>query len=80
MDADEEKFFDEQVAPLMSRVMELCRGRGIALVAAFEFSPEKVCTYLDVFQETTQSLLHMAAILYPERFASVPMKQGGAKA
>ncbi len=34
MSRDDEEFYDREVAPLLQKVMELCRDRGIPLVAA----------------------------------------------
>lgn len=41
--ADNEAIYDEQIAPLMAQILDICKAHGIPMVAAFEFAPEDLC-------------------------------------
>ncbi|MES2319986.1 MAG: hypothetical protein V4631_21100 [Pseudomonadota bacterium] len=42
--SENEKFYDEEVAPVLAAVSELCASRGFSMVVAVEFDPGAIGT------------------------------------
>ena len=41
---DNEAIYDAEIAPLMTKIIEICDAHGIPMVASFEYAPEMLCT------------------------------------
>lgn len=41
---DKEAIYDEQIAPLMSQLLEVCQREGVPMFASFQYSDEGFCT------------------------------------
>lgn len=41
---DKETIYDEQIAPLMTQLLEVCQREGIPMFASFQYSDEGFCT------------------------------------
>jgi hypothetical protein len=41
---DKEAIYDEQIAPLMTQLLEVCQREGIPMFASFQYSNEGFCT------------------------------------
>ena len=41
---DKEAIYDEQIAPLMTKLIEVCQREGIPMFASFQYSDEGFCT------------------------------------
>lgn len=41
---DNEEIYDEQIAPLMTKIIEICRKNKIPMIATFNYQPEQLCT------------------------------------
>jgi hypothetical protein len=43
---DNEKIYDEQIAPLMSQIIEICKANNIPMFADFQYAKFDFCTTL----------------------------------
>lgn len=41
---DNETVYDEQIAPLVTQIIEICRQYNIPIFATFQYAPESFCT------------------------------------
>lgn len=41
---DNEKVYDEEIFPLMTKIMEICKKNEIPLLATFAYAPDQLCT------------------------------------
>ena len=41
---DNEKIYDEQIFPLMTKIIAICRENDIPFVASYEYAPEYFCS------------------------------------
>jgi len=41
---DKEAIYDEQIAPLMSQIIAVCKEHGIPVVAQFQYAEDGYCT------------------------------------
>ena len=66
--ADNERVLDEEITPLLRRVVDICRERGIPYVSVIQFKGDYLCTSVVLQHGASQTLCAMAAIVYPEYF------------
>lgn len=43
---NKEKIYDQQIAPLMAQVIQICKREGITVFAEFQYSEDGFCTTL----------------------------------
>lgn len=41
---DKEAIYDEQIAPLMTQLLEICHREGVPMFASFQYSEDGFCT------------------------------------
>ena len=41
---DKETIYDEQIAPLMTQLLEICQREGVPMFASFQYSEDSFCT------------------------------------
>lgn len=41
---DKESIYDEQIAPLMAQLLEICQREGIPMFASFQYSADGFCS------------------------------------
>ena len=41
---DKEAIYDEQIAPLMTQLLEICQREGVPMFASFQYSEDGFCT------------------------------------
>jgi len=41
---DKESIYDEQISPLMLKILDICKQEGISMFASFEYAENKFCT------------------------------------
>jgi hypothetical protein len=44
METDKEAIYDEQIAPLMTQLLEICQREGVPMIASFQYSEDGFCT------------------------------------
>lgn len=42
--SDNEIIYDEQISPLMAKIIAICKQHKIPMVATFNYAPEQACT------------------------------------
>lgn len=68
MDRDLETVYDEQIAPLMTRIIEICRENKMPVLASFQFAPDSFCTTAMLFDGDKR--LAMATQMIQEGFVA----------
>lgn len=41
---DNEQIYDEQISPLMTKIIQVCKDNNIPMFATFAYKDEKLCT------------------------------------
>lgn len=71
MSYDEEKAYDERIAPLMAQIIEVCKERRIPMVATFQYAdaegdgPAYCTTVLPFKDRSSDHLRKLAALASP---------------
>lgn len=63
--ADNEEIYDEQIAPLMAQILDICKAHSIPMVAAFEYAPEDLCASFILPKGAAEQLERAARIVSP---------------
>jgi hypothetical protein len=69
---DNEYAIDNEIAPLMKKILRICHARGIPVVGAFQFSPDQLYTCCVLDEKVDPRLFAMAAIIHPADFVYTP--------
>lgn len=64
--ADNEAIYDEQIAPLMAQILEICTAHKIPMVAAFEYAPDDLCSSFILPRGAVMELEQAARITGPK--------------
>jgi hypothetical protein len=59
---DNEKIYDDQISPLMTQIIEICKEHGIPMVCEFQYSDTNFCKSLNLTDDTHPMIRHMTAI------------------
>lgn len=60
---DNEKVYDEQIAPLVDQIIAICNENDLPFVADFEYAPDHFCTSLHVPVESAPRMQTMGRFL-----------------
>jgi hypothetical protein len=62
---DLEKVYDEQISPLMAKIIEICQQHKMPLIASFQYATEEHCSTALLYSEREVSpmLRRMAVLL-----------------
>lgn len=63
--ADNEAIYDEQIAPLMTQILDICKAHGIPMVASFEYAPDDLCSSFILPLGTTGNLIRASEVIKP---------------
>lgn len=70
---NKEQIYDEQIAPLLTQIIEICQQNGIAMVASFDIAHEGApglrCTSHLPDENGNYTFARAARILYPPETA-----------
>jgi hypothetical protein len=66
---DNERVHDEEIAPLVERLTEICRREGIPMVLGVQFSVDGIAFSVTVSPGCSANIVAAARIFVPERFA-----------
>lgn len=66
---DKEKIYDDQIAPLMAKIIEVCKANHIAHVCSFCIGEDWFCSTLNISEETDPPDVYkeMVELLYPPK-------------
>lgn len=63
---DNEDIYDEQISPLMERIIAICKKHEIPMIMSFEFAPEEFVTTRLPFKGETGKFAEALHIIRPE--------------
>jgi len=69
---DNEKVYDEQINPLMTKIIAICKKHKIPMLATFEYAPQQMCTTRIPF-DGEANVLGPATQMVRNGFAAVAM-------
>lgn len=63
---DNEAIYDEQIAPLMTKIIAICKEHEIPMLACFQYAPNDLCTSSLPFGGMSERIGKAVAIIYPK--------------
>ena len=67
-EADNEKAFDEVIAPILEMLVDACAEQGLPLVAAIQFSQNGIARSFVLHPKASQRLFAAGLALSPDEF------------
>jgi hypothetical protein len=64
---DNEAVYDEQISPLMTQIIEICKANNIPMVASFQFAGDAFCTSSVLPDGSSAVLFNARTSLYPPK-------------
>jgi hypothetical protein len=74
---DNEKVYDEQIAPLMERIIAVCEEHGLPMIAEFEYAEEHNCLTAIIPENASNRMRNLA---YIHSFGHKSIGKGGTPA
>lgn len=66
---DKEKVYDEQIFPLMAKIIEVCKAHEIPMAATFQYCEDERCTSTLPFPHATTEMTAIQRAMQPRHAA-----------
>jgi hypothetical protein len=67
---DNEDIYDEQISPLMERIIAICKKHRIPMIMSFEYAPEEFVTTRLPFEGETGKFAEALEVIRPSHHTS----------